>query len=185
MATVQAKMATEVALDLVQASTAIKNLTSAVSASTSAWRSQEAYLRSVGAGLDAKFQLEQWLGHRQPLQQLTLSYAWLDQQRRKGEPYFKSNYAMEYLRHKFVARLKHRLVSALTAEWTLRVQQREGSYLVYENLKPTAEARPYGTHALLDLHLAWTAPRYTLFADFDNLFVRRVKITDHFAGIPI
>lgn len=48
MATVQAKMATEVALDLVQASTAIKNLTSAVSASTSAWRSQEAYLRSVG-----------------------------------------------------------------------------------------------------------------------------------------
>ncbi|WP_418292453.1 tape measure protein [Limosilactobacillus vaginalis] len=47
-ATVQAKMATEVALDLVQASTAIKNLTSAVSASTSAWKSQEAYLRSVG-----------------------------------------------------------------------------------------------------------------------------------------
>lgn len=130
-------------------------------------------LDSYGAGLDAKFQLEQWLGHRQPLQQLTLSYAWLDQHRRKGEPYFKSNYAMEYLRHKFVARLKHRLVSALTAEWTLRVQQREGSYLVYENLKPTAEARPYGTHALLDLHLAWTAPKYTLFADFTNLTSHR------------
>ena len=48
MATVQAKMATEVALDRVQASTAIKNRTSAGSASTSAWRSQEAYLRSVG-----------------------------------------------------------------------------------------------------------------------------------------
>lgn len=41
-------MATEVALDLVQASTAIKNLTSAVSSSTSAWKAQEAYLRSVG-----------------------------------------------------------------------------------------------------------------------------------------
>lgn len=48
MAKVQAKMATEVALDLVQASTAIKNLTSAVSSSTSAWKAQEAYLRSVG-----------------------------------------------------------------------------------------------------------------------------------------
>ena len=46
MAKVQAKMATEVALDLVQASTAIKNLTSAVSSSTSAWKAQEAYLRS-------------------------------------------------------------------------------------------------------------------------------------------
>lgn len=48
MAKVQAKMATEVALDLVQASTAIKNLTSAVSSSTGAWKAQEAYLRSVG-----------------------------------------------------------------------------------------------------------------------------------------
>lgn len=48
MTKVQAKMATEVALDLVQASTAIKNLTSAVSSSTSAWKAQEAYLRSVG-----------------------------------------------------------------------------------------------------------------------------------------
>ncbi|WPU43969.1 tape measure protein [Limosilactobacillus reuteri] len=48
MEKVQARMATEVALDLVQASTAIKNLTSVVSSSTSAWKAQEAYLRSVG-----------------------------------------------------------------------------------------------------------------------------------------
>ena len=72
-----------------------------------------------------------------------------------------------------MARLRHRIVSRLTAEWSLRVQQREGSYLVYENLKPTAEARPYGTHALLDLHLAWTAPRYTLYADLTNLTSHR------------
>lgn len=48
VAKVQARMATEVALDLVQASTAIKNLTSAVSSATSSWKAQEAYLRSVG-----------------------------------------------------------------------------------------------------------------------------------------
>ena len=130
-------------------------------------------LDSYGAGLDAAFKLDNWLGQRQPLQHLSLSYAWLGQHRRKGEDYFKSNYALEYLRHKFVARLRHRIVSRLTAEWSLRVQQREGSYLVYENLKPTAEARPYGTHALLDLHLAWTAPRYTLYADLTNLTSHR------------
>lgn len=45
---VQATMSTEVALDLVQASTAIKNLTSAVSSANSAWKAQEAYLRSTG-----------------------------------------------------------------------------------------------------------------------------------------
>ncbi len=47
-AKVQAKMATEVALNLVQASTAIKNLTADVNAQNSAWKAQEAYLRSTG-----------------------------------------------------------------------------------------------------------------------------------------
>lgn len=126
-----------------------------------------------GAGFDADFRLRQWLGDRQPLQRLTLSYAWIGQHRRAGEPYFKSNYAMEYLRHKFVARLRHRVVSKLEAEWTLRVQEREGSYLVYSNHQATAEARPYGTHALLDLRLDWTTTRYTFFADLTNLTAHR------------
>lgn len=47
-AKVQAKMATEVALNLVQASTAIKNLTADVNAQNSAWKAQAAYLRSTG-----------------------------------------------------------------------------------------------------------------------------------------
>lgn len=140
-------------------------------------------LDSYGAGFDATFNLDALLGAQEKARdpkragglnsRLSLSYAWLGQHRRKGEDYFKSNYALEYLRHKFVARLRHRIVSRLTAEWSLRVQQREGSYLVYENLKPTAETRPYGTHALLDLHLAWKAPHYTLYADLTNLTSHR------------
>lgn len=126
-------------------------------------------LDCFGAGIDAAVNLTGWWGKRQPFERLTVSYAWLHQHRRAGEDYFKSNYAMEYLRHKFVARLRHRVVSCLEAEWTLRVQQREGSYLVYRDLQPTAELRPYGTHALLDCRLSWTAPRYSLFADLTNL----------------
>lgn len=140
-------------------------------------------LDNYGLGLDAELRLQQWWGRKQPFERLTLSYAWGDQHRRKGEPYFKSNYALEYLRHKFTAHLTHRfaslpevgasrahrLLAALTAEWTLRVQQREGSYLVYEDLRPTATLRPYGHHALLDLRLRWTQPRYELFLDMTNL----------------
>lgn len=130
-------------------------------------------LDNYGVGADVRLFLDRWWGERQPFEQLDLSYAWLDQNRRAGEPYFKSNYAMEYLRHKFVARLRHRIISNLHADWTVRVQQREGSYLVYENLKPTAELRPYGTHALLDCRLTWTAPHYSLFADFNNITSHR------------
>lgn len=126
-------------------------------------------LSAYGAGLDAALDLQQWWGQRQPFERLTLSYAWMGQHRAAGEPYYKSNYALEYLRHKFVAHLSHRIAFGISADWTLRVQQREGSYLVYENLVPTADLRPYGTHALLDLRLRWTHRRLTLRADLTNL----------------
>lgn len=130
-------------------------------------------LDNYGAGLDARFTPSAWWGDRQPLREFTVSYAWTGQHRRAGEPYFKSNYALEYLRHKLTARLTHRIVSRLDAAWTFRLQQREGAYLVYENLKPTATLRPYGTHALLDLRLTWTERRWTLFADLSNLTSHR------------
>ena len=130
-------------------------------------------LDTYGAGLDAKINLSRWWGEKQPFESFQLSYAWLHQHRRKGEPYFKSNYAMEYLRHKLVGRLSHRIYKRLRADWTVRVQQREGAWLVYRDLKPTGELRPYGTHALLDCHIAWKAPRYEIYADLTNLTAHR------------
>lgn len=130
-------------------------------------------LDNYGLGLDARLPFDRLLGKRQPLQELNLSYAWLHQHRRAGEPYFKSNYALEYLRHKFVARLSHRIVSDLSAQWTVRVQQREGNYLVYEAHQSTGRLHPYGTHAQLDCRLQWTRPHYELFADLTNLTAHR------------
>lgn len=126
-------------------------------------------LDNYGAGADLRLNLNALWGDKQPFEQFSISYAWLYQHRRKGEDYFKSNYAMEYLRHKFVAHLRHRVVSNLSADWTLRVQQREGAYLVYKDLKPTAQLKPYGTHALLDCKISWTGSRYNLFVDMTNL----------------
>ena len=130
-------------------------------------------LDNFGAGFDAALNLTEWWGKRQPFTRLDLSYAWITQNRLEGEAYFKSNYALEYLRHKFVARLSHRIVSALSAQWTLRVQQREGNWLVYEDLKPTGELRPYGTHAQLDCKVQWTQPRWAVFVDMTNLTAHR------------
>lgn len=126
-------------------------------------------LDNYGAGLDARVNLAAWWGERQPLELFEVSYAWLNQHRRAGEAYFKSNYAMEYLRHKLVARLQHRIAGRLRADWAFRLQQREGAYLVYKDLKPTADLRPYGTHALLDLRLTWQGARYAVYADLSNL----------------
>ena len=130
-------------------------------------------LDKMGVSATLSVFFDEILGKRQPLKDLALSYSYLYQKRKDGEVVFKSNYALEYLRHKFVARLSHRIVSRLSADWELRVQRREGGYLVYENLKPTGQIKPYGTHALLDCKLSWNASRYSFFIDMQNLTAKR------------
>lgn len=130
-------------------------------------------LDNMGVSTSVALSFSEWFGKRQPLDKLTVAYAYLHQHRRKGEDYFKSNYALEYLRHKFTATLSHRIFSSLSALWTLRVNDREGAYLQYENGQSTGQLHPYGTHALLDCKLTWTKPRYELFADMTNLTSHR------------
>ena len=73
---------------------------------------------------------------------------------------------MEYLRHKFVASLTHRIVSRLSMAWDVRWQQRMGSYM---SGGQRVGYHPYWT---LDAKLQWDAPRY-------NLYVQATNITDH------
>lgn len=120
---------------------------------------------NLAAGLDAA----RWLGSRQPLTRVSVAYAYIHQNRRDATPVFKSNYALEYLRHKFTASLSHRIFGPLSARWSLRVEDREGGYLAYEGGQSTGEVRPYGAHAVLDCRLTWQARRWSLRADVTNL----------------
>ena len=98
-----------------------------------------------------------------------LGYAYIDQNRKDDTQIYKSNYAMEYLRHKFTASVDHRIVSRLTASWAFRWQQRMGSYIVYENNKSTGRAHAYSPYGILDLKLMWTERRYELALSMNNL----------------
>ena len=104
---------------------------------------------------------------------LNLSYAYIHQKRHDDIAIFKSNYAMEYLRHKFVATLDHPIVSHLTASWTFRWQDRMGSYILYENAQSTGQLVDYDPYATLDLKLRWTQRHYELWAEATNLFNHR------------
>lgn len=126
-------------------------------------------LDNLGASVTAVLDFDRLLGTRQPLSRLKVAYAHIYQHRRDDKPFFKSNYALEYLRDKFVATLGHRIVSRLSADWSLRVQHREGAYLVYDGTTATNALRPYGTYTLLDCKVRWRATRYELFADLTNL----------------
>ncbi len=98
-----------------------------------------------------------------------LSYAFIHQHRRDDTPVYKSNYAMEYLRHQLIATLSHPIVAKLSAAWALRWQDRMGSYILYENAQNTGQLVPYAPYATLDLKLRWTAKHYELWAEGTNL----------------
>lgn len=130
-------------------------------------------LDNVGLNGAADLDLRRWWGSRQPFTRLTLAYAWIYQHRRDGQPYYKANYALEYLRHKFVATLDHRVAGRLSASWKLRVQKREGSYLLYRDGNATGTLAPYSPYAVLDCKLRWQEKGCELFLDLANLTAKR------------
>ena len=103
------------------------------------------------------------------LQHLNIGYTFIHQRRIDDVQFYKSNYAMEYLRHKLVATLNHRIAGRLTASWSLRFQDRMGCYLRYENAKSTGELVDYKPYATLDVKLRWQAPCFELWAEAINL----------------
>ena len=93
-------------------------------------------------------------------------YTFIHQKKHDAEGVVKSNFAMEYLRHKFAMSLSHRIVSRLSMSWDFRWQDRVGSYLSDGKLVG------YHPYALLDAKLQWDAPKY-------QVYVQATNITNH------
>lgn len=112
------------------------------------------------------------LTHKQTvLRRLHVSYSYLHQRRRDSKAVVASCYALDYLRHKFVARLDLVPVRHLTATLTTRYQEREGRYIRYDSAG--GHSVSYHPYALADLRLTWRAKRFSLYAEGDNLTAHR------------
>jgi len=123
-------------------------------------------LDNLGVQLRGKLLLPELLGRDTWVRSLSIGYTYIHQTKHDAQQVVKSNVAMEYLRHKFVASLTHRIVSRLSMSWNFRWQERVGSYMADGKLVPY---RPY---AMLDAKLQWDAKRY-------NLYVQATNITNH------
>ncbi|MDR0745090.1 MAG: TonB-dependent receptor [Mediterranea sp.] len=131
-------------------------------------------LDNMGMESSATFRLRQPGNENFFIDRLTVGYAYIYQKRRDGTEVYKSNYALEYLRHKFVTRLDHRIWNKLNASWAFRWQDRMGSYVKYnKEHKSTGELVAYPSFCLLDLKLSWNADNYMIYAEAGNLLDRR------------
>lgn len=117
---------------------------------------------------------EAWLGKSSWIKQIQVGYSYISQKRKDNTPIYKSNYALNYLKHKFVANLRHKLFTEkLTLNWAFRWQDRMGDYIDFGNTNhPEGILTSYPSFALLDLKVQWTESKYTIFAEANNLLDR-------------
>lgn len=138
-----------------------------------AFHSANFNLDKLGVGVQSTLLLRPVFGDNFPIERFTAGYTYIHQTRHDKTPVYKSNYALEYLRHKFVAQLDHRIWNNLSAHWCVRWQDRAGNYLLYRNHQNTGQLVSYSPFAIVDLKLQWTTPRYMLYVEGNNLSNRR------------
>lgn len=127
-------------------------------------------LDNMGAESNVTLYFAPLLGENSLLETFNVGYTYIYQKRHDDQAIYKSNYALEYLRHKLVASLSHRIYKNLEATWNFRFQKRMGGYEIYnENHKSTGIIQSYPSFGLVDLKIQWAAPRYRIFAEANNL----------------
>jgi len=132
------------------------------------WESRN-YTQLNKEGFEANISLDlaAWFGTNQPFRTLSFGYMYLHQDLAVDS--LISNYALNYLRHKFTAALHHEVVKNLTLSWNFCWQDRVGSYVQYVDLQPgkRVEFTPF---ALLDVKANYKLSRADLFVNANNIF---------------
>ena len=137
-------------------------------------------LDNMGVQAEAKADFTQLVNKNIFLRSFSVGYTFIHQNRRDDVSIYRSNYALEYLRHKFTASLNHKIVDKLSATWSLRWQDRMGSYILYDGtytdaatgyLRGTNTGRlvDYRPYATLDLKLQWTERHWQAYVMGSNI----------------
>ena len=124
-------------------------------------------LDTYGVETNLTFFFKKMLGDAFIVDNLRVGYAYIDQH--KGATNYISNYALEYLKHKFTAGLRHDVWQNITCQWHFRWQDRVGGYTEYVNLAPVREV-PYDPYAVLDVKLNWPLKKWNVFVEANNIF---------------
>ncbi len=98
---------------------------------------------------------------------LDLGYLFIDQSHESGN--LVSNYALDYLKHKFTAQLNHSIYKNISADWSFRWQDRMGSYTKYVDYKKSSEEE-YPAYSVVDLKINWKLKDFKVYLSANNLF---------------
>jgi iron complex outermembrane receptor protein len=120
-------------------------------------------INSIGAELSARLDCTALLPAQHVLKLITVNYSYISQEK-KEEEYIVSQYALEYLRHKLVAKADVQIVPKLMLALDLRWQDRVGQYTDFDG--NVCDYKPF---CLLNARICWQASHYALHLEGNNL----------------
>jgi iron complex outermembrane receptor protein len=132
-------------------------------------------MNTFGIGLSSSLDLEALFEERSFfVKRLNLSYNYIYQDKR-SMPGYESVYVMDYLKNKLVFGADLRIISKLGANIGVVYRDRNGYYTAYEHVNGDyiPVQVPYDPFVTVDMRLMWTALKYMLFVDVDNMFNKK------------
>ncbi|MDR3094556.1 MAG: TonB-dependent receptor [Bacteroidales bacterium] len=134
----------------------------------SVWHTMNLHeLQTQGISSGWTWDVQAFAGSRFWLRSVSVSYDYLLGS--KANEDFISNYALDYLKHKFVFHLDHRIVGKLNANWKVAFQDRNGNYMKFNLNDGTETATPYDAFWQIDLRVYYDTSRWNIFAEASNL----------------
>jgi len=131
------------------------------------WKTQN--LTEVNSfGIESGFDIspEKVLGQPIFIKKVKLNYSYIKLD--KGNQEYFSNYVLDNLKHKFDVSMYHNIWKNLAANWQLSYQDRNGSYMQFEDGDYTGEVA-YDPFWLVNLKLYWKHKNLELYSSVSNL----------------
>lgn len=127
------------------------------------WQSvNHAVINTMGAEASVLVDIRELMQRDAFVRSVNVSYSYINQDK-ETTPNLQSKYALEYLRHKFVAQANFRIWKLLEMNVSYRWQDRMGNYQKGNSMVP------YEPYSLVDARFTWNAPQYKIYVEGNNL----------------
>ncbi len=120
-------------------------------------------VNATGCEVNTNFNLALLMPGQSLLKQLDVAYSYISQDKMEKEG-IQSQFTLEYLRHKFVAKLGMNVWKNLNMSIHYRLQDRTGSYTDSQG-----QVKDYEPYSVVDARLSYDMPRYSFYAEANNL----------------
>lgn len=127
------------------------------------WQSvNHTVINTMGAEASVLVDIRELMQRDAFVRSVNVSYSYIDQDK-ETTPNLQSKYALEYLRHKFVAQANFRIWKLLEMNVSYRWQDRMGNYQKGNSMVP------YEPYSLVDARFTWNASQYKIYVEGNNL----------------